>query len=78
MQSERLLLDVKEAAHALSISPWTIRKYITDGKLKPVRIGRRVLIEPSELQRLVVAGREPQASSQNEVLRRRAVTPLER
>jgi excisionase family DNA binding protein len=59
MQSGKLVLDIKEAAHALSLSPWTIRRYITDGKLKPVRIGRRVLIEPSELQRLVEAGRKP-------------------
>jgi excisionase family DNA binding protein len=59
MQSGRLVLDIKEAAHALSISPWTIRRYISDGKLKPIRIGRRVLLEPSELQRLVEAGRKP-------------------
>lgn len=59
MQSGRLVLDIKEAAHALSISPWTVRRYITDGKVKPVRIGRRVLLEPAELQRLVEAGRKP-------------------
>jgi excisionase family DNA binding protein len=63
MDMERLVFDVKEAARVLSISPWTIRRYITDGKLKPVRIGRRVLIEPAELQRLVEAGRKPRVQS---------------
>jgi excisionase family DNA binding protein len=59
MDMERLVFDVKEAARALSISPWTIRRYITDGKLKAVRIGRRVLVQPAELQKLVEAGRKP-------------------
>lgn len=59
MHVEKLLLNIKDAAQALSMSPWTIRRYITLGKLKAVRIGRRVLIEPRELQRLVEAGRKP-------------------
>jgi excisionase family DNA binding protein len=59
MENMKLVLDIKEAANVLSLSPWTIRRYITDGKLKTVRLGRRVLIEPSELQRLVEEGREP-------------------
>ena len=59
MQSGKLLFDIKEAAESLSISPWTVRRYLTEGKLKAVRIGRRVLLEPAELQRLVEAGRKP-------------------
>jgi excisionase family DNA binding protein len=59
MDTQKLVLDIRQAAHALSIRPWTIRRYIKDGKLKPVRIGKRVLIEPSELQRLIEAGRGP-------------------
>jgi excisionase family DNA binding protein len=50
----------------LSLSPWTIRRYITDGKLKTVRLGRRVLIEPSELQRLVEEGRESRGQSDSQ------------
>jgi excisionase family DNA binding protein len=57
----KLALNAREAAHALSISPRTVRRYTADGKLKPVRIGRRVLLEPAELQRLVEAGRKPRA-----------------
>jgi excisionase family DNA binding protein len=59
MDTLKLVLDIKQAAHALSMSPWTIRRYITVGKLKAVRIGRRVLVEPKELQRLVETGRKP-------------------
>jgi excisionase family DNA binding protein len=59
MFEEKLLLSVNQTARALSMSPWTIRAYITAGKLKAVRIGRRVLIEPSELERLIAAGRSP-------------------
>jgi excisionase family DNA binding protein len=59
------LKSVVEAAELLRISPWTVRSYIRDGKLKPVRLGRRVLLAEDELERLVAegqeqAGRDPQ------------------
>jgi excisionase family DNA binding protein len=54
----RPLKSVLESAELLRISPWTIRSYIRDGKLKPVRLGRRVLIEESELERFVAQGRK--------------------
>jgi excisionase family DNA binding protein len=47
------LLDVKEAARAWAVSPWTIRAYIRDGKLRAVRIGRLVRLEAAELERFV-------------------------
>jgi excisionase family DNA binding protein len=51
------LLSVRGAAQALSLSPWTIRKYIAAGVIPCVRIGRRVLIEPAEVQKLIERGR---------------------
>jgi excisionase family DNA binding protein len=65
MENVKLLLSVKEAGTALGISPWTVRRYITDGKLRTVRLGRRVLLEPAECRRLVEEGRErrPRASA---------------
>lgn len=51
------LFDVHAAAETLSISVWTVRSYIRDGKLKPVRLGRRVLLEQAELERLVADGK---------------------
>ena len=50
-------MGLREAAELIGLSHWTLRQYIRDGKLKAVRIGRRVLIEPSELQRLIEQGR---------------------
>jgi len=49
----RALKSVEEAAGLLGISPWTVRSYIHDGKLRPVRLGRRVLLEEAELERFV-------------------------
>lgn len=54
---ERLALSIKEAAEAINLSPWTVRKYIREKKIIATRIGRRILVEPSELKRLVEQGR---------------------
>lgn len=54
----RALKSVGEAAELLGISQWTIRAYIKMGKLKPVRIGRRVLLGEDELERFVGVNQE--------------------
>jgi len=54
---EKLVLSIDEAAAAVSLSPWTIRKYIRLGRIAATRIGRRVLVEPSALKSLVKEGR---------------------
>ena len=54
----RPLYDVNGAAQLLRISPWTVRAHIRDGKLRPVRIGRRVLLEEAELERFVEEAKE--------------------
>lgn len=56
------LLDVKGAAEALAVSPWTIRAYIRDGKLQPVRLGRLVRIDEEEVKRFVNAARANEIS----------------
>ena len=53
----KALKNIEEAAGLLGISPWTVRSYIIQGKLRPVRIGRRVLIEEAELERFVAAAK---------------------
>jgi excisionase family DNA binding protein len=53
------LRSVEQAAGLLGISPWTVRSYIRDGKLKPVRLGRRVLLAEGELERLVAKAQQP-------------------
>jgi excisionase family DNA binding protein len=52
------LLDINSVARLLSLSPWTVRRLIFDGRLTPVRLGRRVLVEPSEVERFVSQARQ--------------------
>ena len=47
------LFDVVGAAELLNVSPWTVRAYIRQGRLHPVRFGRLVRLELSELQTFV-------------------------
>jgi excisionase family DNA binding protein len=51
------LYDVKGAAQVLAVSPWTIRAYIREGKLCPIRMGRLIRLEEQELERFVVSAR---------------------
>jgi excisionase family DNA binding protein len=60
-----VLLNVSETAEVLRLSPWTIRKYINQRKINPVRIGRRVLIEYAELERLIAQGRQENIAKTN-------------
>lgn len=53
------LLTIERAAALLGISHWTVRYYVRIKKLQPVRIGRKILFEESELRRLIDAGRSP-------------------
>lgn len=54
----RVLLSIPESADVLRLSPWTIRKYINQRKIRPIRIGRRVLIEYAEIERIIEQGRQ--------------------
>jgi excisionase family DNA binding protein len=47
------LLSVEIAAQRLSISPWTIRAWIAEGRIASAKIGRRRLVPESEIERLV-------------------------
>jgi excisionase family DNA binding protein len=59
------LKSVEETAATLSLSPWTVRAYVRQGKIKPVRIGRRALIEPREIARIIEKGRSEPNSAAN-------------
>jgi excisionase family DNA binding protein len=47
---EKLLINRKEAANLLSISVQSIDKLVHCGKLKCVRVGKRLLIPPEALR----------------------------
>jgi len=52
------LLSVPDAADVLGVSPVTTRRLIRSGDLPSVRVGDRVLIEPSAVRAFIDAHRE--------------------
>jgi excisionase family DNA binding protein len=53
------LLTVREVAETLRVSPMTIRRYIADGKLSAVKVGRSVRVSREAIERFI----EPVAPS---------------
>ncbi len=51
-------MGIKDAAKSIGLSPWTLRKWVADGKIEFTKVGRRVLIEPRTLQELLERGRQ--------------------
>jgi excisionase family DNA binding protein len=47
------LLTLTEAAHFLHVSPQTVRGLVRTGRMSPVRICRRILFRPEDLERFV-------------------------
>jgi excisionase family DNA binding protein len=50
-------LTVKEIAERLKVNPQTLRNWIDRGELPAVRIGRRVRVRRTDLERLLTEGR---------------------
>ena len=55
---EQLALGLRQAAEAVGLSHWTLRAWVRQGKVKAVRLGRKVLVEPGELQHLIAEARK--------------------
>ena len=48
-----VLYSLPEAAKALGgISVWTLRKHVTQGRVRVTRIGRRIFLDAEELDRI--------------------------
>jgi excisionase family DNA binding protein len=58
----KLTKTVDEGAMELGVHPLTLRKAIARGEIRAVRIGRRIVIPVSELERLL-EGREIPAAA---------------
>jgi excisionase family DNA binding protein len=56
--SEKLAMPLNEAATAVGLSHWTLRKAINAGKLRAMRVGRKILVSPKELERFISGGRK--------------------
>lgn len=59
------LLTLAEFADTLRVSPHTIRKWVHQGKLTPVRVCRKLLFEPADVERLIEESRRPPESSRD-------------
>ncbi len=70
--NNQLLFGLWDAAASLGLSHWTLRDWIRKGKLQAVRLGRRVLVEPAELERLIAAGRNGADKNEHNVSNHRA------
>jgi predicted site-specific integrase-resolvase len=51
------LLTLEEAARIIGQTHWTLRRDVRAGKLRCVRIRRRIMIEQSEIRRIIEDGR---------------------
>lgn len=51
------LLTIEQSAKKLTLSPWTLRKWIAAGRLPAIRLGRRLAIEERVLCQLVEQSR---------------------
>jgi excisionase family DNA binding protein len=48
------LISVEEAARRLgNISPWTVRAWLSQGKLRRTKVGSRTMIREEELSRVI-------------------------
>ena len=53
------LQPVKDAARRLGISVWTLRKKAYEGDVASVKIGAKLLVPESEIERLIREGMRP-------------------
>jgi excisionase family DNA binding protein len=63
---ERLpkLLDLQEAASLCHVSTHTVRSWVRKKRLAPVRICRRLLFHPAELERFIDEGQSTESPKQ--------------
>jgi excisionase family DNA binding protein len=47
------LLTLAAVAEALAVSPHTVRMWVRRGRIRPLRLCRRILFDPAEIARFV-------------------------
>lgn len=53
---EEHLNDLETTARRLSVSIWTVRRWVQNGRLASVKLGARRLVTESEIQRAITEG----------------------
>jgi len=61
------LHDLKKTAQLLGVSTWTVRGYIRQGKLHPVRLGRLVRLDEEELLKFVASNKTAGSGVSNQI-----------
>jgi excisionase family DNA binding protein len=56
MDMDTLTVDFEKAEEMTGVSRFTLRKYVKTGRLKVVRVGRRVVVPVSELEKMFSTG----------------------
>jgi excisionase family DNA binding protein len=54
---EMKLVGVAATATRMGVSPYTLRAWIRQGRIPFVRLGRRVLFDPADVDRFIKANR---------------------
>ena len=62
-----MLMDVLAATRELGIGQSTLRRWIREGSLPAVRLGRRVLLRPEAVERFVRAAERSAKRAKNAV-----------
>jgi excisionase family DNA binding protein len=57
--NSRPLLSISQAAAQLGLAPITVRLWASERKIDSVKIGRRVLVPPGEVDRLITQNFRP-------------------
>jgi excisionase family DNA binding protein len=60
---DEVLQPVKAAARRLGISIWTLRKKAYEGEVASVKIGAKLLIPESEIERMIREGLRPRRTA---------------
>jgi excisionase family DNA binding protein len=58
-KKEQQLIGVDEAERIYGLSRWTFRRMAYDGRIASVKLGRRLLLPVSEIEKLVRASTRP-------------------
>jgi excisionase family DNA binding protein len=52
------LMDTNDVARALRVSPHTVRRWGSEGKLKRIKLGTRTLFDPADVAAFVEQAKE--------------------
>jgi excisionase family DNA binding protein len=64
MAEKDQLESVEETSRRLAVSSFTVRRLVKAGQVRAVRVGRRLLIPGSEIERVVTSGCGKHAAAQ--------------